>query len=130
MATRKSGVYRSIVKRCLECLGDRASRCHMSECSIYKIKPGTKRSQSVAFTGGGKKLLPKFKLSNLLKSIRSECMTCTGGAPRDCTSQNCSFYPWRNGTSVLGRLAHDNPRISVQEGPNLDDCQEIGHRAA
>jgi hypothetical protein len=124
MASRKNNIYKAITKKCLECRGDRPSKCDMTECSIHPIRPGVKRSQSDSFAPGGKRLLPKFKLSNLLKSIRAECMVCTSGHPEHCTSASCDFYPWRSGTSVLNYPAQNNPSISTQEGPNSDDCQE------
>ena len=126
MTTRKGGVYRSIVKRCLECSGDRPSKCSMPECPIYGIRPGVKRSQSVAFSAGGKKLLPKFRLSNLLKAIRCECKICTSDHPEHCTSPACDFYQWRRGTSVLNTPAQHNPSINTQGGVNLDDRLMVG----
>jgi hypothetical protein len=130
MGTRKNSVYKSIARRCLECLGDRPSKCNMPECPIYGIRPGVKRSQSDSFTAGGKKLLPKFKLVNMLKAIRSECMVCTSGNPEHCTSPNCDFYQWRSGNSIRSKQSQNSSSISTQGGPNFDDCPESGDKAA
>jgi hypothetical protein len=130
MGTRKNSLYKSIARRCLECLGGSPVKCNMPGCPIYGIRPGTKRSEGGEFTGGGKKLLPKFKLSNLLKSIRAECMVCSGNNPQDCTSINCYFYPWRSGTSVRHRPHLSTASTTAQDGPNFDDCQELGDKAA
>jgi len=130
MGTRKSNCYKSIARRCLECSGSPPVKCEMTTCSIHSIRPGVKRSQSDSFTPGGKRLLKKFKLSNLLKSIRAECMVCSGNNPQDCTSINCDFYPWRHGNSIHSKHPQNNPSISTQEGPNFDDCRELGDKAA
>ena len=124
MGSRKNSIYRAIARRCLECSGGPPAKCSMTSCPIFGIRPGTKRSEGGEFTGGGKRLFQKFKLSNLLKAIRAECMICSGNNPQDCTSINCDFYPWRSGTSVLNNPAQNNPSISTQEGPNFDDCQK------
>lgn len=130
MASRKSDCYKSIARRCLECSGDRPSKCKMTTCPIHPIRPGVRRSPSDSFSSGGKRLLPKFKLGNMLKSIRAECVICVGGDPRDCTSINCDFYKWRTGTSVRHKPHLTDPSTSAQNTVNFDDCRELGDRAA
>ena len=130
MGTRKSNCYKSIARRCLECSGSPPVKCEMTTCSIHSIRPGVKRSQSDSFTPGGKRLLKKFKLSNLLKSIRAECMVCSGNNPQDCTSTNCDFYQWRSGTSVRHRPHLATASTPAQDGVNFDDCRELGDKAA
>lgn len=46
----------------------------------------------------------KERIKNPLTAIRSHCVECFGGAPRqvaECTSKNCSLWPFRMGKNTM-----------------------------
>lgn len=94
---RKRNVYKSIARHCLECRGKRPSTCDMTECPLWNIRPGLKRSLP------NLKLKPEFHINAMLRAARTECSMCCDDEPQYCTSPNCNLFPWRYGMGTKRR---------------------------
>jgi hypothetical protein len=103
----KSAIYKAIALRCLECFGEYPKGCTMDDCPIHRLRPGVRKSTSDGT------LLSKFRIVNMLKSIRRECRLCTSGNPDDCCSPKCNFFPFR-----LGNSTHTRKQFEKAPGSN------------
>lgn len=59
----------------------------------------------------------KDRIKNPITAIRSHCVECMGGAPRevaDCTSTACSLYPFRMGVNTMS-AKYGKPRPDMRK---------------